>query len=1356
MGVSTDYPNVPDWVSKSEGYQTGAMVKYKGNIFYANFWASEPGVGDAKNNGWRFYDELYDQTPHTATEQAKIIAYIPTWRKKEEFNYANEEMYQYITHGIVAFLMFSETNLGEFDPTSVNDVNAVLSNIVNTGHEKGTRISIALGGAVDYGFLNLMTSVGNNSANPLLDKAVQNVVNFVNSNDLDGVDLDLECWWDKNNDPSKDQGGRDKNKGQGPHPAGYGLTLFAQKLKQAMPDKLVSATLFGTSWYGNNYDPKIADYVDWLAIMTYDLTGSWNESPVGPHSTVFKIRNQDSAKIRNQEFYQESYIQEQQGEWPAGRGTTGDPILSNPILSVEDTLWYWTNSLFVNWQGSGQNIPRNKIAAGVPIYGYDFAYGKDPDDLSGQIAPGYKTIQYKDILSQFPDAHTAANGNIKVPGNTPRPPFISAAGTYPYAHNIYFETPKTAADKLNFLKSVGVQGVIIWELSNDVWEEGKSIIKTLYKNSGNPATRPALPSKIKPEPDSTPIFQQEWIGVFPDEWSESAQISRALQNLSTKDAQLSISLQNSATRGPDEQLPIGISGSPAVAVFDGKLYCVHEGQKFDGWLWVCTFDGKNWSEDTKLPNHGTTGPPALAEYNGKLYCIHQGQKVDGWLWVCTFDGKNWSEDTKLPFGTGAKIEKKSTKRRGLPPVALAVYQGLLYCVHEGQGAPNPSDLGSQGVGRQGDGWLWVCTFDGQNWSEDKKLPDHGTSSAPALAAAGNHLLCLHEGFKEQGWLWYTTFNGKTWSKDTQLTVSGGGGYGTSGPPVLIANGNQFFAVHEGREDDGWLWSFNNTENVDRKLTAGGPEPYIGTTGAPGLALYNDVFYLLHQGRGVSGWLWMTTTAALPSSSSNWIELHGDNSYCYCACNSATNNKQGHASNHTMNIRAGAPYFYAVLTKDDDTVDFPTGAVLTIEGPDGTKYDRDIQDENQLVIMSGSSVRCLIVKDPKPGDWKMTMTVTGGIGFHCECNTVPSKDPYTTITTALRTTNQLQKREISKKGWVGSAMVVNITSLARIGFLAGGPLGGLVGGIIGGALNAIILGNIAHNANLPIVNNAQYLRDIAANYSQQPITVNVMRIATWNVYHGDFTQPGVDPYGNQRPASTITDRVDELVTYGNQNNIDIIAFQEMQQAILNNPNHQIFNTIANTNYLSVIVNREYPLAGPAPASATADGYLIVYNPTVLNLQPVNAAGNQWEFFQPQNFLQGIAQARPPVRLRFQIVGTQTTFNFLTWHAEPQQAFAAGYVQTAYNILNQQGGNWIIAGDLNIRENALPQGLVDPHHLTHDHLILDHILTSGTVVDPGQQMINGPNGVPVNGIVVNNVQWGRFWSDRHYVLFGIMWF
>ncbi|AFZ05556.1 glycoside hydrolase family 18 [Oscillatoria nigro-viridis PCC 7112] len=964
MGISTDYSNVPDWVAKPEGYPTGSMVKYNGNIFYANFWASEPGVGDADHNGWRFYDELYDQTPHTPTAQAKIIAYIPTWRKKEGFNYANDEMYRYITHGIVSFLMFSEVNLGEFEPKSLDEVKAILSDVVNTGHRNGTRISIALGGAVDYGFLKLMTDIGNNPDNPLLDRAVQNVVNFVNSNNLDGVDLDLECWWGKPGE--QDQGGRPK--GDGPHPAGSALTLFAQKLKQAMPDKLVSAAIFGTSWYGNNYDPKLADYVDWLGIMTYDLTGSWNSSPVGPHTTLYKIRNQ------------ESYVEEQQGEWPGGG------IVNNPILSVEDTLWYWTNPLFVNWQGAGQNIPRNKIAAGVPIYGYDFAYGKDPDDLSGQVPPGYKSIRYKDILAQFPDAHTAANGNIKVSGSTPRPPFISASGNYPYTHNIYFETPDTAVSKLNFLKDVGAQGVIIWELSNDVWEDNKSIIKALYQNSGNPE-KPPLPSTL--EPSITPL------GIFDN-----------AKALTTGSANI-----------------IGTSGPPAVAVYDDKLFCVHEGQGEDGYLWYCTFDFKRneWSQDIKL-SFGTGGPPAVAVYDNKLFCVHEGQGEDGYLWYCTFDFKRneWSQDIRLNVGVGSR-------RHNNPSAALAVYREKLFCVHEGRGE---------------DGLLWGCTFDKntQTWSEDSWLvsggkwpwdPKPGTvgsappfiksSGAPGLAVLNDRLICLHEGSSESGTLWHCDFNGTEWSKDQEFFPTAelaAPVISITGPPSLEVIDGKLFCFYEGPGADGYL----HTLNYDLKHEDLNTD--IGLSGSPAAKAYNGELYILHEGPGDDGRL-MMTNAPLPKVPKGWIEVRGENSYCYCVCNRASSEQQGDISHsHTMNIEAGAPYFYAVLTKDDDTVDFPTGAILTIQDPDGTKYDRDIQEENLLVIMSGSSVRCLIVKNPKPGNWTMTMTVPDGVGFHCECNTIPSKDVYDTITTALSTTNQLQKRSVVALGMLGLAVLVN--------------------------------------------------------------------------------------------------------------------------------------------------------------------------------------------------------------------------------------------------------------------------------------------------------------------------------------------
>ena len=66
MGSSTDYPNVSEWTAKPSGYHTGDMVKYKGNIFRAAYWAGkEPGV----DPGWSLYDELYDETPHSPTQR---------------------------------------------------------------------------------------------------------------------------------------------------------------------------------------------------------------------------------------------------------------------------------------------------------------------------------------------------------------------------------------------------------------------------------------------------------------------------------------------------------------------------------------------------------------------------------------------------------------------------------------------------------------------------------------------------------------------------------------------------------------------------------------------------------------------------------------------------------------------------------------------------------------------------------------------------------------------------------------------------------------------------------------------------------------------------------------------------------------------------------------------------------------------------------------------------------------------------------------------------------------------------------------------------------------------------------------
>ena len=466
MGHSDKYYRYKDWEYKSSGYKTGDLVKYKGNIFRADYWArSEPGKYPKPIEGWSLYDELYDKTsPNKKIKKSKIIAYLPTWRQAENFPYKNPKIYKSVTHIIISFLMFSNLSIGNLENKSIKNINIILPKIKKASRDLKIKKMIAIGGATDFAFLDLMTTIGNNPFNDLLENSSKVVYDFIFKNNLDGIDLDLECWWGEKG--GKDQGGRMKK--DGPHPAGKGLTLFAKRLRQLMPNKIISAAFPGTSWYGNNFDPEIHKFLNWIGLMTYDFTGSWNNSPVGPHSNLNKI------------FTQEFYEEQQHGNWPQ------NGYKNNPIISVEESFWYWTNPFYMNWQGPGMKIPRDKIVLGIPIYGYDFSHSKDTDDLTDEIPPGFKTIRYKDIIKKFPHAADNIHGNIQIKGKTPHPKFTNKSGFYNYKNNIYFDTPRIAIKKQNFAKNMGLQGIMVWELTKDT-KDKNSILNSLYKNSGNPS-----------------------------------------------------------------------------------------------------------------------------------------------------------------------------------------------------------------------------------------------------------------------------------------------------------------------------------------------------------------------------------------------------------------------------------------------------------------------------------------------------------------------------------------------------------------------------------------------------------------------------------------------------------------------------------------------------------------------------------------------------------------------------------------------------------------------------------------------------------------------------------------------------
>lgn len=460
-----------------------------------------------------------------------------------------------------------------------------------------------------------------------------------------------------------------------------------------------------------------------------------------------------------------------------------------------------------------------------------------------------------------------------------------------------------------------------------------------------------------------------------------------------------------------------------IALNNGNLVVeVHE-SKDSLWYRLGQVDEKTitWGNDGKSTKYDSGAAPSVAiTNNGLVVEVHRTGGLVNNLWyrLGQVEGNTitWRNDGKsIKYDNGEQ-----------PSVAIN-NNGLVVEAHITGGGNNNL-------------WYRLGQVEGNTiaWRNDNKSIKYDNGQRPSLGITDDGLVVeVHMSGGPRDSLWYrlgkvegNIINWRNNDKSIEYDIA-------VNPSVAITNDGLVVTVHSDSkvtlptsppspsvlsyrlgqvEGDTIAW-----RNDDKSIN-------YGNGGLPRVACNGHLAVETHT-EGKDNLLCSVLT--LPAFRSNWINLHGENSYCYCACNSATNDKQRHASNHTMKIEPGAPYFYAVLTKNDDSADFSTGAILTIQGPDGTNYDRDIQEENQLVIMSGSSVRCLIVKDPKPGDWKMTMTVPEGVGFHCECSTVPTTDVYDTVTNAQ---NSLQKRFLSVPAPIdfrGAAAVFDIFAVEGV-------------------------------------------------------------------------------------------------------------------------------------------------------------------------------------------------------------------------------------------------------------------------------------------------------------------------------------
>lgn len=324
--------------------------------------------------------------------------------------------------------------------------------------------------------------------------------------------------------------------------------------------------------------------------------------------------------------------------------------------------------------------------------------------------------------------------------------------------------------------------------------------------------------------------------------------------------------------GPETPIPATSPGSPQKRVGDvvniigtayrydqsyvTRMMCAHPGHLDDPFLYYATFDDatQSWPEDRPFEkgNRGLDGV-ALANFNGVLFCAHRGN-YDEYLWWTTFDPTDgWAEDKKFVHNN-----------RSADGPGLFVFHNKLYCVHTGQA---------------GDAELQWTSFDNNDWAQDMRFTNgnHGLDT-PGLTTVGGSMVCLHRGYSDQQIYWSIfDHDSNIWTEDGEIYH---GSRARGGIAVAIF-GDKVYCVHAGDDGSPFMWwtTYNGNWgwNQDTMFSNGNRSAKTA-----GLAVHNGLLYCAHRGNNDDKLWWCT----FDPTSNTWSEDqefgHGSSTAGGCA------------------------------------------------------------------------------------------------------------------------------------------------------------------------------------------------------------------------------------------------------------------------------------------------------------------------------------------------------------------------------------------------------------------------------------------------------------------------------------------
>ena len=292
---------------------------------------------------------------------------------------------------------------------------------------------------------------------------IQSCIQFCETYDcFDGIDIDWEypCYAEHNGHPY------DKEN----------FTYLLQELNTALkahdpPLLLTIAAPAGPWHYANIEVNTIHQHLDWINLMTYDMSGAWDPQ-TGHQSALYP------------------------------------PAQGNPDLCVDSTVGYYI----------GQGVPADKLVVGIPLYGRSFASAlSTPDGLySSHSGTGSGTTSEEGMLFFFDIKNNLLSQYTRYWDSLAKVPYLHSSNPQHqyYGEYVTYDDEESIGLKCGYIKDNNLGGAMVWELGLDTWTGDWDAMSTIAEELlGDPNSTPtptppetATPSPGTPYPTATPTI----------------------------------------------------------------------------------------------------------------------------------------------------------------------------------------------------------------------------------------------------------------------------------------------------------------------------------------------------------------------------------------------------------------------------------------------------------------------------------------------------------------------------------------------------------------------------------------------------------------------------------------------------------------------------------------------------------------------------------------------------------------------------------------------------------------------------------------------------------------------------------